>query len=135
MNFKLEAFEQDIGNLIATLQRLELSYQLISRSVTIKEKGQPEQLTMVKIPRFSLEQFLGRLCLVIEELQLANATPENEGLIARCPEHGHEAEGGKFIYFNDRAFCLVCLCERNECEAGWSAPDNDEGEEPCEEND
>jgi len=126
VKFKLEAFKQDIENLIATLDSFEMTYQLDVVPIEIKDdKGVTTQNTTIGVPRFAIPQFLGRLCTVLEDLQLANhqGAPPNEGLVARCPEHGTEAEGSKFMYFDGKAFCLTCLCEQNACEAQWSSPE------------
>lgn len=121
--FKLDVFKQDVSNLTSFLDQLGIMYELVERQVEFKAQGEPYGKETVKIPRFLLEQFFGRLCLIIEELQSVNVAPDNEGLVAHCPVHGSEA---KFIYFNDRAICLVCLCEQNLCEANWIAPEGEE---------
>ncbi len=121
--FRIDAFVQDITNLKTTLDALGITYHLKKTKIEIKDAGQSRNET-VDIPEFPLHQFLGRVCMVIEELQAKFSPPANEGLVLRCKLHGKDIPA---ICIEGRAYCMQCIANvlfaGYECD--WVDPEDE----------
>lgn len=112
---------QDITNLRATLDALDIMYELKKTPLEIKSDGK-YHVENVDIPIFSIHQFLGRICMMLEELQAKFTLPNNEGLIPSCRAHGHKPP---VMVVEGRAFCVICLANGPFAEfaCDWVSPE------------
>ena len=122
--FKLEAFKQDIENLKATLDKLEIVYTQQPVPVQIKQDdGSVRGGQTIMIPTFNIQQFLGRLCMIIEDLQQLQTGGQNDmDMVPQCRVHGID---GPFLFIEDSPYCWSCIVDKSvgltEGECGWLA--------------
>lgn len=105
--FRVGAFVQDIENLRSTLDMLGIMYRLKKTKIEIKDAGKYHN-EIIGIPEFQLHQFLGRVCMMLEDLQARFTAPDNEGLIPSCHIHGAKPP---VVVVEDKAICLLCLAD------------------------
>ena len=124
--FKLAAFMQDIENLKTTLDRLEIPYLTKPVPVQIRQDdGSIKGGETVLIPEFNLQYFLGRICMILDDLQSKWRTGEDAmGMVPRCPTHGLES---LFFMVNESPYCLKCIIDATGIEeCGYAVVENDD---------
>lgn len=121
--FRVGAFIQDIENLKSTLDALDIVYQVETMPLEVKSEGR-YHAENVDIPKFHLTQFLGRICMMLDELQARFAAPDNEGLVPHCKIHGAKPP---VMIVEDKAFCVRCLADGPFADfvCGWVDPEDD----------
>lgn len=126
--FKFAAFKQDIDNLKTTLDRLEIVYTPQPIAVQIKQdNGELQGGQTIMMPTFNIQQFLGRLCMIIEDLQQFSTGGSNDmNMRPRCPFHELE---GPFMFLDETPYCLSCIVDKsvglNAGACGWVVDDTE----------
>lgn len=106
--FKLVAFQEDIGTLICALDALDIKYILKEHKVAVKLEGETNtEPQTIQIPMFNTAQLLGRMMTMFDALQ-SKFEAGGEFGVPRCPLHGVD---GHFMFFGEMPRCLDCLFE------------------------
>lgn len=117
--FRVSAFVQDITNLKATLEALGIPYYRKKTKIEVKDKDHYHHET-IDIPEFQLHQFLGRVCMMLDELQSKFSVSASEGLVPHCKIHGRDIQT---LCISSHAYCLRCIVADFECD--WVDPENE----------